>query len=73
MIVCPFLPDPENGNIVFDDLTFEFGTTAIYECDVGFGLSGDSTVRICRGDGTSTTGEWTGTAPTCDRMLNCIN
>lgn len=73
--MCPDLSDPVNGNIVFKvDTTafFEFGTTATYVCNPGFGITGESPVRTCDGDHTSTTGAWTETAPTCDRRFMLI-
>ena len=68
-IVCEHLPDPINGDISFyTDTTapFEFGANATYKCDSGFGLSGDSTIRTCVGDGSSPNGEWSENAPTCE-------
>ena len=73
--MCADLPDPENGDITFvTDVTatFEVLTTATYNCDLGFGLNGGTTVRTCNGDSTSPDGDWSGTAPTCERMLEII-
>ena len=69
VIMCPDLPDPENGDIEYStDLTatFEAPTTAVYKCDPGYSLVGGDTVRMCTGTGESTDGDWTGSAPTCD-------
>ena len=77
-ITCDDIPDPENGQITHVPDThapFEFGNEALYSCYVdgenriGFGLTGGNHTRTCTGDGTSPTGYWTGTAPTCEREL----
>lgn len=71
-IMCPDLPDPDNGDITFvTDVTatFDVLTTATYSCDPGFGLNGGTAVRTCNGDSTSPIGDWSGTAPTCERMF----
>ena len=67
--MCPDLPDPDNGDIEYStDLTatFDAPTTATYKCDPGYSLVGGDTVRICTGTGTSTSGFWTGSTPTCE-------
>ncbi len=67
-ITCPDLSGPANGQVTFaTDTTvpYDFGTVATYTCGTGFGLSGDMT-RTCGGDGSSTTGMWSATAPTCE-------
>ncbi len=43
----------------------EFGTQAIYSCDNGFSLVGNTT-RTCTGDGSNTTGSFDEEAPTCE-------
>ena len=66
-IQCLKLSAPENGRITYSDNTSSslgLMDTAIYSCDPGFGLFGGDTVRTCvKADRSS--GEWTGTAPTC--------
>ena len=57
--VCPTLDDPANGNLVLSGNTF--GETALYTCNTGFILVGDSTLT-CRGDG-----QWSGSPPVCNR------
>ena len=59
---CGSLTDPANGQV---DLTSgtTFGQTVTYSCNTGYNLVGDST-RTCEG-----TGEWSGSAPTCEGML----
>ena len=74
VIMCPDLPDPENGDIEYStDLTatFEAPTTAVYKCDPGYSLAGGDSVRTCTGTGENTDGDWTGSAPTCDG--ECLN
>ena len=44
---------------------YDYGTTAIYQCNSGYELTGGDTVRTCTGDGSSPLGQWNGTAPTC--------
>ena len=66
--MCPSLPDPLNGQIVYSTNTTGdqmFGATATYICDSSFGLSGGERVRACSSDGSSTIGFWTGRAPSC--------
>lgn len=46
---------------------YSFGSTAMYECNAGFGLS-HLTPRQCGGDDSSTIGVWSGAAPTCTGM-----
>ena len=69
MVMCEDLPDPVNGQIVFAPDTlcpFALGTMATYSCNAGFELQSENSVRTCEGDGTSESGTWSGTAPTCD-------
>ena len=47
---------------------FAFGSTAIYHCDQGFHLSGDSELSCSHGIGT--VGRWNGTEPSCDCKSN---
>ena len=57
---CGNLTNPENGEVDHAEGT-TFGQTATYSCD-GI-LVGDST-RTCQDTGT-----WSGSEPTCQRML----
>ena len=59
---CGALTDPANGQVSHPDGT-TFGQTATYSCNTGFNIVGDST-RTCEA-----TGDWSGSAPTCQRML----
>ncbi|XP_064387965.1 uncharacterized protein LOC135336171 isoform X3 [Halichondria panicea] len=70
-LMCSYLPAPDNGGIVYSTgitTLYDFGTTATYMCDTGFGISGDNVLRTCRGSGLSPNGTWTGTAPRCDAV-----
>ena len=58
---CGNLTDPANGQV--DHTAGTFGQTAIYSCNTGYNLVGDST-RTCQA-----TGEWSQSAPTCAGML----
>ena len=67
-ITCSAFPAVENGTITYSSDTtepYDYGTTAIYQCDSGYELTGGDTVRTCTGDGSSPVGQWDGTAPTC--------
>ena len=58
-VMCPTLPNPENGMVSWTNLT-ENGI-ATYSCNDGFTLEG-SEVRICR------EGLWSSEAPLCTGM-----
>ena len=58
---CDTLSDPANGQVSTSGTTF--GETATYSCNTGYNLVGDNT-RTCQADGM-----WSGSAPTCERML----
>ena len=65
------LPPLENGEITYAvDMTanFELRTMATHTCDAGYILSGPEVRNCDEGDGTNLIGEWTETAPTCERM-----
>ena len=55
-----------NGNITYSTVTVEdlynYGTTATYQCDSGYELTGGDTVRTCTSNQDS---QWNGTAPVC--------
>ena len=59
---CGNLTDPANGQVDHTAGT-TFRQTAIYSCNTGNNLVGDST-RNCQA-----TGEWSGSEPTCQGML----
>ena len=63
-VSCGALSNPTNGQVSTTGTTF--GETATYSCDTGYNLDGGST-RTCEASGA--TGVWSGSAPTCQRML----
>ena len=64
VITCPSLNAPANGTVIYN-VDLEFGTLAVYSCDTGFSLLGNSS-RTCTGDGSNTTGAFDGEVPTCE-------
>ena len=58
---CTSLSNPQHGSLSTPNGT-ELEDEAIYECDDGFELVGNSR-RWCR-----STGSWSGTAPTCKQI-----
>ena len=65
VVDCNALSDPANGQVSTNGTTF--GETATYSCNTGYNLVGDNT-RTCQA-----TGNWSGSAPTCQRMLLLSN
>ena len=66
-ITCASLPSINNGTITYAPDTadpFRFNTVASFACADGFFLNGDTT-RICRGNGSSPRGSWSGDSPEC--------
>ena len=59
---CGSLTNPANGQVSHTAGT-KFGEIAIYSCEPGYNLVGDST-RTCQA-----TGEWSGSEPTCQGVL----
>ena len=59
---CGALSGPANGQVTHTAGT-TVGQTATYSCNTDYNLLGDST-RTCQA-----TGAWSGSAPTCHRML----
>ena len=70
-ITCPSLEQPTNGLIVYSILSnnnvYELGTQAEYTCDAGFALVGIANRTCSAFDQMDTVGDWTLTAPTCQR------
>ena len=58
---CSLLFNPSDGSVSTPEGT-EFQDEAIYECEQGFELVGNSR-RSCQ-----STGSWSGTAPTCKQI-----
>ena len=73
-ITCSELTTLGNGtistNTSSNSLILGLGSVAIYTCNVGFVLVGQTT-RVCEdtNGGTVTTGTWSGSAPTCEGDL----
>ena len=70
-IICSSLPVINNGVIRYSTDTtdaFDYATVATYVCNEAFFLDGVEN-RTCNGDGSSTTGGWSGTAPVCSGEL----
>ncbi len=70
--MCPTLSVPINGSVTYtstadEDGSYRFNVVATYSCNIGFSLVGDSN-RTCTGDGSSTTGTFSGMAPNCEGM-----
>ena len=59
---CGTLTNPSNGRVIHTAGT-TFRQTANYSCNTGYNLVGNST-RSCQA-----TRRWSGSAPTCLRML----
>ena len=62
---CPNLSAPENGAITYSENAVGFVRRADYACNSGFQMSDGDTVRTCV-SASGSSGEWTGTAPTCE-------
>ena len=59
---CGSLTHPTNGSVSHTAGTTN-GQTAIYSCDTGYNLEGNST-SMCQASG-----NWSGSAPTCQGIL----
>ena len=53
------------GSVEAIEDQYDYGTTATYQCNSGYELTGGDTVRTCTGDGSSPVGQWNGTTPLC--------
>ena len=62
VVDCGTLTNPANGLVSYSGRT-TFRQIANYSCNTGYNLVGGST-RTCQA-----TGRWSGSAPTCQRML----
>ena len=68
VIRCSALFAIENGTITYsNNITdpYDYETTATYQCDSGYELTGGDTVRTCTGDGSSPVGQWNGSPSVC--------
>ena len=62
VVDCGILTNPAYGHVSHTART-TFGETATYSCDPGYTLVGGS-IRTCQA-----TGSWSGSAPTCQRIV----
>ena len=70
-IECSALAELTNGAIVYaSDTTapYVFGTTATHSCNSGYSLVGYE-IRTCGGNGSSISGEWELSEPSCESEL----
>jgi CUB/sushi domain-containing protein len=65
-VSCGSLSDPTNGWVHVSPSSALLGAVAIYRCKLGYVLS-HSNSRTC-----TTTGAWSGTAPTCNRKSHMM-
>ena len=66
-ITCASLDPVGNGSIAYSpniSEPFDFDTVATHTCNEAYYLEGIG-IRTCVGDGSSTTGQWSGAAPVC--------
>ncbi|XP_064386667.1 sushi, von Willebrand factor type A, EGF and pentraxin domain-containing protein 1-like [Halichondria panicea] len=73
-ITCSALPAVGNGTIIYNYTTtpfYDYETTAVYECDTGYEVTSGDRVRTCTGDGSSSVGQWNGTAAFCLDINEC--
>ncbi len=75
-ITCPPLSNLTNGfvsysNVPSENNSYNFNVMATYSCNSGFALVGNKT-RNCSGDGSTTTGDFDGLAPTCNGIIILI-
>ncbi|XP_064386052.1 sushi, von Willebrand factor type A, EGF and pentraxin domain-containing protein 1-like [Halichondria panicea] len=72
--ICPPLADSPYGSLFYspNKSPYLYGTQATYTitCPPGQNRSRGNDVRICVGDGRSTVGAWTGTAPICAATID---
>ena len=70
--MCSELPALENGMISYgpdsEGPEYDLSTVATYTCDVGFELVGEDQMRTCVDVSNGLSGEFNGTAPTCQGM-----
>ncbi len=74
-IMCPHIPDPRNGQIVFSEdniAPFVEGTMAIYSCYQGYSLKGGDAMRSCVRNESTGDGMWNGEAPVCQGMFYAL-
>ncbi|CAI7994708.1 P-selectin [Geodia barretti] len=62
MVMCPTLNDPDNGNLNLSGNSL--GDTAVYTCNTGYNLMGES-ILTCGADS-----QWSGNPPVCE-LVQC--
>ena len=75
--MCSELPALENGMITYspdsEGPNYDLSTVATYTCNEGFALVGGDRMRTCEDVSNGSSGEFDGTAPTCQGTCACIN
>ena len=61
---CDPLSAPVNGQVSFPSGT-TLGSNATYSCNIGHNVQGGTPMRTCNSNG-----DWSGSAPTCERRYN---
>ncbi|XP_036091169.1 C4b-binding protein alpha chain-like [Rousettus aegyptiacus] len=64
--LCPFLGDPPNGQIIYVNRTFQFGSQAHYVCNEGYYLRGTK-ILYCKRSGDSV--DWSDNPPQCEKIF----
>ena len=76
-IVCSELPALENGMISYgpdsEGPEYDLSTVATYTCNEGFALVGGDRMRTCVDVSNGPSGEFNGTAPTCQGTGSCVD
>lgn len=68
---CPDLTNPVNGQVSVNDVNNVEGSIASYSCDFSYNLIGDA-MRTCQNVGSSTSGQWNGSAPVCQSKFSVL-
>ncbi len=48
---------------------YDYETTAVYECDIGYEVTSGDSERTCTESGMNSEGIWNGTIPTCSGIV----
>ena len=71
-ITCSALSLIEKGVIVYSSNTaepYDYGTTAVYECDIGYEVTSGDSERTCTESALTLEGIWNGTISTCSGIV----
>ena len=71
-ITCPALTAPPNGNTPSCTDSNNYDSVCTFTCLSGFGIVGSATLT-CEGDGSSATGVYDETPPTCEGSFILLN